>query len=230
LSAPATHFGPDDAALADLVSRGAAELGMQLRRSDADRLVTYVRLIEHWNATYNLTSVRDPNEMVTQHLLDCLAAAAALRRRRGEGVGERVIDVGSGAGLPGLVMALVFPDREITCVDSVGKKTAFITQAAGALGLSNAKAVHGRIEKLGGHFDVVASRAFAALGDFVEATGHLLAASGTWMAMKGKVPDEEIARLGKAFTFHVEPLTVPRLAAHRCVVWIGRSSEASARS
>ena len=203
---------------------------MPLRRSDADRLVTYVRLIEHWNATYNLTSVRDPNEMVTQHLLDCLAAAAALRRRRGEGVGERVIDVGSGAGLPGLVMALVFPDREITCVDSVGKKTAFITQAAGALGLSNAKAVHGRIEKLAGHFDVIASRAFAALGDFVEATGHLLAASGTWMAMKGKVPDEEIALLGKDFTFHVEPLTVPRLAANRCVVWVERYAEASARS
>ena len=230
MSAAAIALPSDDAALADLVSRGAAELALPLGRSDAERLVAYVRLIERWNATYNLTAIRDPREMLIQHVLDCLAAAAALRRRRGTGRGERLIDVGSGAGLPGLVMALVFPDREVTCVDSVGKKAAFVTQALGVLGLKNAQSVHDRIEHVTGQFDVIASRAFASLSDFVVATDHLLAPFGTWMALKGKTPDDEIVRLGKELAFHVEPLAVPQLAADRCVVWIDQRTEASARS
>jgi len=135
LSAATTDSRADDAELADLVSRGAAELGLPLGRSEVHRLIAFVRLIERWNTTYNLTAVRDPRNMVVQHILDCLAAAAALGRRRGEGRGERLVDVGSGAGLPGVVIAIAFPDREITCIDSVGKKAAFITQAAGTLGL-----------------------------------------------------------------------------------------------
>ncbi len=230
MSAAAIALPSDDAALADLVSRGATELALPLGRSDAERLVAYVRLIERWNATYNLTAIRDPQQMVIQHILDCLAAAAALRRRRGTGRGERLIDVGSGAGLPGLVMALVFPDREVTCVDSVGKKAAFITQALGVLGLRNAQSVHDRIEHVTGQFDVIASRAFASLSDFVVATDHLLAPFGTWMALKGKTPDDEIVRLSKELAFHVEPLAVPQLAADRCVVWIDQRTEASARS
>jgi 16S rRNA (guanine527-N7)-methyltransferase len=230
LSAAAIALPSDDAALADLVSRGAAELALPLGRSGAERLVAYVRLIERWNATYNLTAIRDPHQMVIQHILDCLTAAAALRRRRGTGRGERLIDVGSGAGLPGLVMALVLPDREVTCVDSVGKKAAFITQALGVLGLKNAQSVHDRIEHVTGQFDVIASRAFASLSDFVVATDHLLAPFGTWMALKGKTPDDEIVRLGKELAFHVEPLAVPQLAADRCVVWIDQRTEASARS
>jgi 16S rRNA (guanine527-N7)-methyltransferase len=230
LSPPASALGSDDAGLADLVARGAAELAVPLDRADAERLVAYVRLIERWNATYNLTAVRDPREMVIQHILDCLAAAAALRRRRGAGQGERVIDVGSGAGLPGLILALVFPDRDVTCVDSVSKKAAFITQAAGALRLKNAKAVHARIEAIAGQFDVIASRAFSSLPELVGATRHMLAESGSWMAMKGKTPDEEIAQLGRAVSLHVEPLTVPQMSADRCVVWIERPREASARS
>jgi len=230
LSAAAIALPSDDAALADLVSRGAAELALPLGRSDAERLVAYVRLIERWNATYNLTAIRDPHQMVIQHILDCLTAAAALRRRRGTGRGERLIDVGSGAGLPGLVMALVFPDREVTCVDSVGKKAAFVTQALGVLGLKNAQSVHDRIEHVTGQFDVIASRAFASLSDFVVATDHLLAPFGTWMALKGKTPDDEIVRLSKELAFHVEPLAVPQLAADRCVVWIDQRTEASARS
>jgi 16S rRNA (guanine527-N7)-methyltransferase len=230
LSAAAIALPSDDAALADLVSRGATELALPLGRSDAERLVAYVRLIERWNATYNLTAIRDPQQMVIQHILDCLAAAAALRRRRGTGRGERLIDVGSGAGLPGLVMALVFPDREVTCVDSVGKKAAFITQALGVLGLRNAQSVHDRIEHVTGQFDVIASRAFASLSDFVVATDHLLAPFGTWMALKGKTPDDEIVRLSKELAFHVEPLAVPQLAADRCDVWIDQRTEASARS
>jgi 16S rRNA (guanine527-N7)-methyltransferase len=187
-------------------------------------------MIEHWNATYNLTAVRDPRDMVTHHILDCLAAAAALIRRRGPGRGERLVDVGSGAGLPGIVVAMASPDREVTCVDSVGKKAAFITQAAGSLGLKNVQAVHARIEDVRGRFDIVASRAFASLKDFVGATGPVLDPAGGWMAMKGKIPEAELELLGPGLTFHVEPLIVPHLREDRCVVWIDRTLEASAHS
>ena len=129
-----------------------------------------------------------------------------------------------------MVLAITFPDLEITCVDSVGKKAAFVTQAAGALGLKNVKAVHARIESLTDRFDVIASRAFASLSEFVGATGHLSKDSGTWMAMKGKTPRDELAGFGAGFTFHVEPLVVPYLPAERCLIWIERQTEASARS
>jgi 16S rRNA (guanine527-N7)-methyltransferase len=115
-------LGEDDASLADLVSRGAAELALPLASSDVHRLVAYVRLVERWNTTYNLTAIRDPRNMVVQHILDCLAAAAALGRRRGAGRVENLVDVGSGAGLPGVVIAIAFRDREITCVDSVARR------------------------------------------------------------------------------------------------------------
>ena len=230
MSAAPIALRTDDAELADLVSRGAAELTLPLAPSDVDRLIAYVRLIERWNAIYNLTAIRDPRSMVVQHILDCLAAAAALGRRRGIDRIERVVDVGSGAGLPGVVIALVFPDREITCVDSVGKKAAFITQAAGALGLRNVKTVHARIESIAGRFDVIASRAFASLSEFVAETAHLLQGSGAWMAMKGRTPDDELSELPQGLTFHVEPLVVPSLPAERCLIWIERQSEASARS
>jgi len=129
-----------------------------------------------------------------------------------------------------VVIAIAFPEREITCIDSVGKKAAFITQAAGTLGLRNVKALHSRVENIADRFDVIASRAFASLSEFVAATGHLLKDSGTWMAMKGKTPEDELAGLAEDLTFHVEPLTVPMLPAERCVIWIDHLSEASARS
>jgi len=230
LSAAVPASRADDGELAELVSRGAAKLAVPLAAPEVRRLIDYVRLIERWNATYNLTAIRDPRSMVVQHILDCLAAAAALGRRRGEGRGERFADVGSGAGLPGVVIAIAFPDREVTCIDSVGKKAAFVTQAAGALGLRNLQAVHARIESLDHRFDVIASRAFASLHDFVATTSHLLADQALWMAMKGKRPDDELASLGQGFTFHVEPLVVPELVAERCLIWIERQREASARS
>jgi len=230
LSAATSDSRADDAELADLVSRGVAELALPLGPTEVRRLIAFVRLIERWNTTYNLTAVRDPRNMVVQHILDCLAAAAALGRRRGEGRGERLVDVGSGAGLPGVVIATVFPHREITCIDSVGKKAAFVTQAAGALGIRNVKALHARVERIADQFDVIASRAFASLSAFVGATDHLLKDSGTWMAMKGKAPDDELAEVAGRLTFHVEPLIVPRLSADRCVVWLERRLEASARS
>ena len=229
MSAAITSRRADDGELADLVSAGAAALGLRLADRDVGRLLDYVRLIERWNAAYNLTAVRDPRDMVVQHVLDCLAAAAALGRRNGAGSGERLIDVGSGAGLPGIVIAIAWPEREVTCVDSVGKKSAFITQAAGTLGVGNVRALHARVERIADRFDVVVSRAFASLADFVAATAHVLEESGTWMAMKGKAPTAEIAGLSDALTFHVEPIVVPRLEAERCVVWMKQSREASAR-
>jgi 16S rRNA (guanine527-N7)-methyltransferase len=132
--------------------------------------------------------------------------------------------------LPGVVIAIAFPDREITCIDSVGKKAVFIIHAAGVLGLRNVKAIHARVENITDRFDVIASRAFASLSEFVTATGHLLKDSGTWMAMKGKTPDDELAKLREGFTCHVEPLVVPKLLAERSLIWIDRRFEASARS
>jgi len=187
--------------------------------SQISALVGYLELLQRWNATYNLTAVRDPAEMLVQHLADCLAVVAPLRRVLAQG---RLLDVGSGGGLPGVVMAVTLPEVDVTCVDSVGKKAAFIRQVAGALKLSNLHAVHSRIEglrELG--FDVVTSRAFASLADFTALTRGSLAAGGVWLAMKGRVPDDEIAALAPDIdVFHVEPLSVPGLDAQRCLVWM----------
>ena len=155
-------------------------------------------------------------------LVDCLAAIPALRRTAPGP--KRVLDVGSGGGLPGLVWAVVEPQLGVTCVDSVGKKTAFIQQAALELQLANVRVEHARVEQLRARpFDVVASRAFASLADFVALTGHLATADGVWVAMKGKLPLDEIASLPADFqSFHVERLDVPGLDAERCLVWIRR--------
>jgi 16S rRNA (guanine527-N7)-methyltransferase len=217
----------DDATLAESISAGAVALGLDLPESAVGRLVDYVRLIERWNGIYNLTAVRDAREMVHQHILDCLAAAAALLRREDVGPASRILDVGSGAGLPGLVLAIAAPTARITCVESVGKKAAFITQAAGTLDIGNVAVQRGRVEAMVGRFDVITSRAYASLKDFLRHTAHLLEPSGAWMALKGKEPVVELAEL-RGVSFHVEPLIVPGLSADRCVVWL-KPVEASAR-
>ena len=219
----------DDAQLGDLVRNGAAQLSVPLSATEVEGFVAYVRLIERWNATYNLTAIRDPRAMVVQHVLDCLAAAASLQRRRGAGDGERVADIGSGAGLPGIVIAMTSPGRRVTCIDSVGKKAAFIAQAAGVLQLANVTAVHARVEHVVDKFDVVASRAFSSLADFTGSTRHILSDTGIWMAMKGKTPHEELAVVADDVEFHVEPLVVPELDGQRCVVWMQMKEKASAR-
>jgi 16S rRNA (guanine527-N7)-methyltransferase len=209
-----------DLALAERIRAGASALSIALDDGQLDRFVAYLRLIGRWNATYNLTSVRDPEEMATQHVVDCLAAAAALKRRRIDARIDRLLDVGSGAGLPGLVLAVVLPETEVVCIDSVGKKTAFVTQAAAVLRAGNAIAVHGRVEALAAKgFDVIASRAFAALEGLVSATRHLLADNGEWLAMKGKVPQAEIDALTN-IRATVQLLVVPSLSAERCIVWM----------
>ncbi|MEO6030816.1 MAG: 16S rRNA (guanine(527)-N(7))-methyltransferase RsmG [Burkholderiaceae bacterium] len=187
----------------------------------ARTLIAYVLLLQRWNATYNLTSVRDPSQMLVQHLADCLTVVEPLRKHAGDKP-LRLLDVGSGAGLPGAVIAATLPDVDVTCVDTVGKKVAFIRQAAAELRLPNLHAEHARVERLrAAPFDVVASRAFASLADFVKLTRSQLAPTGMWMAMKGRHPGDEIAALASDIdVFHVEQLTVPGLDAERCLVWM----------
>jgi len=196
-----------------------AALGLEPSAAQADALDRYLDLLERWNATYNLTAVRDRAAMVTQHLADCLAVVPAVQRFRG---GGRLIDVGSGGGLPGVVIAVMLPGWDVSCVDAVAKKAAFVRQVAGALRLPNLHALHGRVEALREPaFDLITARAFANLAEFARLTRPLLAPGGAWLAMKGKRPDDEIAALpADVAVFHVEPLGVPGLDAERCLVWM----------
>ncbi|WP_370444593.1 16S rRNA (guanine(527)-N(7))-methyltransferase RsmG [Limnohabitans sp. Rim8] len=196
-------------------------------------------LIAKWTKVYNLTAVRDGNEMLTHHLLDSLAVVAPLRRELAKldvansaASGERpglavvrskfsLLDVGSGAGLPGIVIAITCPDVAVTCVDTVAKKAAFIQQVAATLRLPNLKGLHARVESLTQPYDVVCSRAFASLVDFTTWSKSALATHGVWMAMKGKHPDQELAVLPESVkVFHVEQLQVPGLDAERCIIWM----------
>lgn len=204
-------------------------LGLALDPAALDRLLAYLALLQRWNATYNLTAVRDPGEMLTQHLADCLAVVGPLRRQLGAGTSRRVLDVGSGGGLPGVVLAVLEPGWSVTCVDAVGKKAAFIRQVAVELRLRNLAAEHARVESLkAGGFDLITSRAFASLADFVSLTRKLLAADGVWAAMKGKTPDAELAAVPAGIAvFHVEPIAVPGLDAERCIVWMREAAGAA---
>lgn len=214
------------AALADV----CRDLSLELPVGGADRLLAYLALLQRWNGTYNLTSVRDPAEMLTQHLADCLAVVGPLRRHLGAGAQRRLLDVGSGGGLPGAVLAALEPGWDVTCVDSVGKKVAFIRQVGMELSLRNLRAEHARVEALKvPAFDLVTSRAFASLADFVAPTRRLLAAGGVWAAMKGKTPEVELAGLPPGIAvFHVEPLQVPGMGAERCLVWMREAAAPAA--
>lgn len=199
------------------------QVGVALDEAQADRLLAYLNLLRRWNATYNLTAVHEAQAMWVQHVMDCLAAVPSVAGRLHSRPGRpSILDVGSGGGLPGVVWAIALPGCEVTCIDTVGKKAAFIRQAAGELGLSHVRSVHGRVEGFGGGpFDLITSRAFASLRDFTRLTRHLLAPGGCWVAMKGKFPADELAELAlPSAMFHVEPLQVPGLGAERCLVWI----------
>jgi len=205
---------------------GATKLGLDLSDHQFSQLLAYLDLIQKWNKVYNLTAVRDPAEMLSHHLLDSLAVIAPLRAQTA-GKSIRLLDVGSGAGLPGVVIAICCPEIQVDCVDAVAKKVAFIQQTAAQLKLANLRGVHSRVEQLAGPYEVISSRAFASLPDFTAWSGKALAEEGVWLAMKGKRPDEEIAALppGTA-VFHVEPLQVPGLDAERCIVWMRKSTAA----
>jgi len=203
----------------DDTAAACAALGLAPSAGQLQALDTYLDLLLRWNATYNLTAVRDRELMRVQHLADCLAVVGPLQARCPAG---RVLDVGSGGGLPGVVLAVMLPALDVHCVDTVGKKAAFIRQCAGTLGLRNLHAHHARVEALQQPpFDLITSRAFATLADFTTLTAALLAPGGVWMAMKGKRPDDEMAALpATAEVFHVEPLQVPGLEAERCLIWM----------
>jgi 16S rRNA (guanine527-N7)-methyltransferase len=207
---------------------GVASLGLELTEAQIQTLLAYQDWVAKWNRVYNLTALRDPQEMLTHHLLDSLAVVQPLRRylaQRGQCVQPRLLDVGSGAGLPGVVLAITCPELDVSCVDTVAKKALFIQQVAAALRLPNLHGVHARVETLRQPFDVVTSRAFASLVDFTQWSAGALAEQGVWMAMKGKVPQDEMAALPAGVeVFHVEPLAVPGLDAERCIVWMRRSA------
>jgi 16S rRNA (guanine527-N7)-methyltransferase len=208
----------------EVLTDGLVRLGLTLTVSQVDQLMAYLALLQKWNRVYNLTAVRDPGEMLTHHLLDSLAAVVPLRRQAA-GRALRLLDVGSGGGLPGVVIAITCPELDVSCVDTVGKKAAFIQQAAATLKLPHLHGVHARVETLradeGAGFDVIASRAFASLADFTAWSRAALNPGGVWMAMKGKDPVDEIAALpADVAVFHVEPLSVPGLDAERCIVWL----------
>jgi 16S rRNA (guanine527-N7)-methyltransferase len=207
----------------------AAAQTLQLALTDAqfDQLLAYMDWLAKWNKVYNLTSLRDPAEMLSHHLIDSLTAVRPLQVHvqalpaQAGSAPLRVLDVGSGGGLPGVVLAICLPHLQVTCVDTVSKKAAFIQQVAAALRLPNLKGLHARVESIDGGFDVVTSRAFASLVDFTTWSVKALKPGAVWMAMKGKHPAEELAALGAGVeVFHVEPLAVPGLDVERCLVWM----------
>ena len=209
------------------LQKGLDGLGLALSVDQQTQLLAYMDLIAKWTKVYNLTAVRDANEMLTHHLLDSLAVVVPLRRELArlvlpEGQTQlSLLDVGAGAGLPGIVIAITCPEVSVTCVDTVAKKAAFIQQVAATLKLPNLKGLHARVESLTQPYDVVCSRAFASLVDFTTWSQSALAGHGVWMAMKGKHPDQELAVLPESVkVFHVEQLQVPGLDAERCIIWM----------
>ncbi|OXC79574.1 16S rRNA (guanine(527)-N(7))-methyltransferase RsmG [Caballeronia sordidicola] len=211
-----------DAGLQKLLNEGIEQLGIAVTDAQRQKLLDYVTLLGKWNAVYNLTAIRDPRQMLIQHILDSLAIIPFITRRTEP---QSALDVGSGGGLPGIVMAIVLPDWKVTLNDIVHKKTAFQSQAKLQLGLTNLSVVTGRVENLHpgvevpGLFDVIVSRAFAELSDFVTLARHLVAGNGRIWAMKGIRPDAEIARLpADTKVCCIERLRVPMLDAERHLI------------
>ena len=205
------------APLARMLADGVSELGLTLSAAQLDLLLDYLALLAKWNAIYNLTSVRDPVQMVTQHLLDSLAAVPAFA------AASNVLDVGAGGGLPGIVLAIARPDIRVSLIDTVHKKTAFLTQVKAQLGLANVTVYTARVEQLqvAQPFDTITSRAFADLSDFVNWSGHLLAEGGQFIALKGVAPPAEQARLPAPWQVsQLQALQVPGLNAERHLVFI----------
>jgi 16S rRNA (guanine527-N7)-methyltransferase len=196
---------------------GLSALKLDLTDDVAAALLAYVALLARWNATYNLSAVRDPAEMVTRHLLDSLAILPLV-------TGATLADLGTGAGLPGIPLAIVAPERSVTLVDSNGKKTRFLRAAVRELGLKNVSVAEKRVEAVDGTFDCITTRAFASLADMLAWGGALLAPEGRWLALKGRFPQDELAQLPPSFRVEeIRRLEVPGLDAERHVVVIKRA-------
>ncbi len=195
--------------------KGLQDMGLALPQATEARLLDYLRLLEKWNRAYNLTAVRDPQEMVGRHLLDSLTVMPYVK-------GPRVLDAGTGPGLPGIPLALTLPELRFTLLDSNAKKTRFVTQAVHELGLANVAVVQARVEQFQPpeRFDTVIARAFASIPDMLAATRHLCATGGRWLAMKGVFPQEELAGIPADYAAEAKSLKIPGLAAARHVVII----------
>lgn len=201
---------------AQQLAAGIAELDLKVDAATQEKLLAYLQLLAKWNRVYNLTALQHPDEWVTHHLLDSLSVLPHVR-------GSVVVDVGSGAGLPGLVLAMLRPDWQVISVEAVDKKAAFQRQVAAELALANVRVEGCRVEEvvLENGADTIVSRAFSSLADFVNLTRHLLKPGGQWTAMKGKHPAEEIAALpADVRVSEILQLNVPGLNAERCVVQI----------
>jgi 16S rRNA (guanine527-N7)-methyltransferase len=208
--------------LSQVLAEGIAEMKLDVSPEQQGKLMDYLALMFKWNSVYNLTSLRDPMQMVTHHLLDSLAAVPAFAGAK------NVLDVGAGGGLPGIVLAIVRPDMKVSMIDTVHKKTAFLTQVKAQLGLANVSVYTMKVQELAvtDKFDVITSRAFADLSDFVNWSSHLLAEGGRYIALKGVAPEDERQRLPAAWRVTgLQPLQVPRLGAERHLVFIEKSTE-----
>jgi 16S rRNA (guanine527-N7)-methyltransferase len=205
-------------ALQRRLEQGIHALGLTLPANAVSRLLDYQALLERWNATYNLTAIREPEDMVTRHLLDALAILPYVQ-------GESLADLGTGPGLPGIPLAIAAPGRQVLLVDSNGKKVRFLREAIRSLKLEGVRAEQSRVEEVEGQFDCITARAFASLADMLGWGGHLLAPQGIWLAMKGKSPDDELPGVPSAFQVRaIHTLTVPGLeAAQRHLVVLGRA-------
>lgn len=216
----------DDVLALQRLEQALQQLHLDLPPQGQRALLTYLSQMQRWNKTYNLTALRDPGQMLVQHVFDSLAVLPALDQALHGAAQPLIVDVGSGAGLPGVVLAVARPGWRVLCVDAVEKKTAFIRQMAGVLALPNLQARHARIETLEPlRADVVVSRAFASLADFAQLAGVHVARHGWLVAMKGREPQDEIQSMGEASPWRVErvqPLMVPELSAQRCLVWLAR--------
>ena len=205
---------------------GLEQIGLTASLQQLDLLLKYQGLISQWNKVYNLTAIKDPQEMLSHHLLDSLAVIPYLLELT-QNQATRLMDVGSGAGLPGAVIAIMCPQIDVSCVDTVAKKAAFITQASLNLQVKNLHGIHSRVEQYKTQpFDVVCSRAFASLADFTNLTMfHVKQDTGFWFALKGKYPDDEITALPKeVYLDSSRKLTVPQLEADRCVLVLKKST------
>jgi 16S rRNA (guanine527-N7)-methyltransferase len=208
--------------------KAAQALELDCSAAQAQTLLAYMEQMQRWNRTYNLTALREEDQILVQHLFDSLAVVAPMRRvvDRSPGHAITIADIGSGAGLPGLVVATLQPGWQVHCVDAVEKKTAFVRQMSGVLRLGNLHAVHARVEKLAPlGADIVVSRAFASLHDFAILAGDQAGPNGCLLAMKGREPLDEIKVLQGETSWcvdRIEPLVVPELSAERCLVWMSR--------
>ena len=202
---------------------GAQNLEIKLTDVQTEQLLTYLQLLLKWNKIYNLTNINNPEDVLSLHLLDCLAVTPIITAYI-KNTEVKILDIGSGAGLPGVIISIIYPDIDILCIDSSARKISFIQQVSQILSLNHLHTEHQRVEKISGSFNIITSRAFSSLNKFTSLTDHLLTPEGVWLAMKGKIPQQEIDELTKGVdVFHVEQVHLPNLDVQRCVVMMRKN-------